>query len=230
MKKLILTVTVVAGAAMAAYSQGAVDFTDTTTSGYVVADPAGHLSSSTASYAASSDFTAQLWALPGNVTTTSGLGIDAYGYISAASFLGDGFNLVSTTLGGSGNGVSAGDGYFDDGGVAISGTTGNDSGAVKDVLAVVCWTGHAQSTLAAALSAGQLVGILAFVNPIGAGGTDPIVPGLSGWNNGLGASPASVANEPPGYPELIMGTVPEPTTFALMGLGGLSLLLFRRRS
>jgi hypothetical protein len=34
-----------------------------------------------------------------------------------------------------------------------------------------------------------------------------------------------------GYPDLVMATpVPEPTTLALAGLGGLALLAFRRRS
>jgi hypothetical protein len=231
MKKLILTATLIASATMA-YSQGIVGFADTLTPGYVVQSADPHTSSAvTGTYEGSPNFTAALYSLTGNVLTTAGLGVDSYGYINSYSqFLSDSFNLQQTTLGGSANGVSAGNGYFVGNNQTITGTTGGFSGSsytAFDVLAVAAWTGGYETLALAEASGTADIGIIAFVNPIGPGGADPHVPGLTGWPTT--ASPASIANEAPGYPELIMSPVPEPTTIALGALGGLSLLLFRRK-
>ncbi len=135
--------------------------------------------------------------------------------------------LVTTTEGGSANGYSAGNGYFNGGTATLPATAGGYAGGAyteNDVLAVVCWTGTA-ATLSAAVLAGDDIGIFTFVNHIGPGGTSPQVPSLNGWPTTL--SPANSAND--GYPELLLSPVPEPTTLALAGLGGLSLMLIRRR-
>jgi hypothetical protein len=232
MKKLILTATAIVGAAMGAYAQGVVFFNDTaypTVPGYVVTDVNGHLSSSTANYVATPNFTAALYQMPGNVTSLSSLTAqpDAYGYLTPAQLATDGFTLVGTTLGGSANLQS--DGYFDGGTSTLTGTAGgyslgSSSYTSFDVLALVCWTGTS-ANLAAAITANADVGIFAFVNPIGPGGSDPHVPELSGWPTTL--SPANTAND--GFPELILAPVPEPCTLAIATLGGLSLLGLRRK-
>jgi len=234
MKKLVITTAVVLTAAVAAYSQGVVSFDDEATPGYVVIDVNGPNSSSTASYTAAPNFTAALYSMAGDVALTSLADQpNADGYLSIAQFNADGFTLDGTTLGGSQNGVSfgGGDGYFSGGKFTLTGTAGGYNNGTstyteQDALAVVCWTGTS-ATLAAAELAGADIGIFAFENNIGPGGTAPQLPELTGWPTAL--SPANTAND--GFPELILSPapVPEPATLALAGLGGLSVLLFRRR-
>jgi PEP-CTERM motif-containing protein len=231
MKKLILTVAMVAGVSMVAFSQGAsMTVGNFSANGYVITDPAGHLSSSTASYTKTATFTVQLWALPGNVTSTAGLGIDAYGYITPSSTIlaTDGFVQVAN-IGNVAGGGSSGAGLFNDSTAAnIIGSTGAFpyTAAASDVVALVAWTGTA-STLQLAIAGGASVGILAFVNPLGPGGANPNIPDDSiGWN-ALANSPASAANH--GTEDFILAPVPEPTTLALAGLGGAALLAIRRK-
>jgi hypothetical protein len=231
MKKLILTSAVIVGAALGAYAQGVVAFNDESTPGYVIESTLSHTSSTvTTAYVASPNFTAALYALSGHVTSLAGLGVDAYGYITPGQFALDGFNLVSTALGGSANGVTffGGDGYFDGAAPIISGTTGGFNGSIytqNDVLAVVAWTGT-YANLATALANNAKVGIMAFVNNIGPGGTDPNIPNLTGWPSAV--SPLAVANSD-NFPELILSPVPEPSTLVLGTLGALSFLAIRRR-
>ena len=233
MKKLILTTTAMAGTALVAHCQGNLLFNDESTAGFVVQSSGDH--NSTASYVASPNFTAALYALPGNVTSTAGLGIDAYGYLTPSQLATDGFVLLGSTLGGSANGVSfgGGDGYFDGGAMNLTGTTQGGFTAPsgpytkQDVIAVVAWTGTA-ANLAAAITGGASVGIFAFVNDVGPGGTSPNVPNMTGWPTQL--SPSNVAND--GFPELVLAPVapvPEPATLALAGLGGLASLVALRR-
>jgi len=74
---------------------------------------------------------------------------------------------------------------------------------------VLGWEGSA-STYAAAQAAGVALGQTAVFSQTTGGGALP-VPSLSGM------------------PNLVLATVPEPTTLALCGLGAASLLLFRRK-
>ena len=133
--------------------------------------------------------------------------------------------------GGSANGGTLDDGYFFS--AYAAGLTSSVGGwsdgnyTAFDVLAIVGWEGT-YSSLGAALAVGAPIGIITFVNPLGPGGADPHVPNLIGWD-GLTVSPAAAANDP-GCPDLILEGVPEPSTFALAGLGGVALLSFRRRS
>ena len=72
------------------------------------------------------------------------------------------------------------------------------------------------------------MGILAFVQPLGAGGLDPNVPDLGlGWNTLPNSTQSSAQG---GDEDLIMvKAVPEPTTLAIAAMGGLSLLGLRRK-
>jgi len=87
-------------------------------------------------------------------------------------------------------------------GVALSGI------ATMEVLA---WAGTYNS-YAAAVGNTYAGSTGAFLNPVSSAGPPP--------------GPATALS---GMPALILTNVPEPTTFALMGFGSLSLLLFRRR-
>jgi len=234
MKKLLLTIIAIVGTSRAAYAQASVSFDDYLTQGCVVVDFNGHLSTATDSYYAAPNFTASLYALPGNVTTTAGLGADAYGYLFTTAFLADGFEPVTYAQlipGGSANGVTFYDGYFGSGEEAkLTSSVGGWSGGKYtdfDALAIVAWTGT-WSSLTDAMNHGSQIGIITFVNPLGPGGLSPLFPDLTGWD-GLTPSPAAVANDD-GLPDLILEPLPEPSTFALAGLGGVALLSFRRRS
>ena len=68
-------------------------------------------------------------------------------------------------------------------------------------------------------------GVSALANTYAGGGPSSL-PAVSVW--GAGAGTGSSTGIPSGF-QLYQVPVPEPTTMALAGLGGLSLLLFRRR-
>jgi hypothetical protein len=235
MKKLILAITIITGASVVAYSQGTVVVGNLQNNGFVIVDPAGHLSSSTASYVQAPNFTVQLWALPGNVTTVSGVaGLDQYGYLNIGNLTSDGFVQVANvgnTHGGSAAGTFNG-AFNNSTGAVIPGSVGGYTGSSSnptynqfDVLALVAWTGTF-ANLAAAQAGSASIGIIAFVNPLGPGGADPTTPNLTGWDNLLN-SPASAANGD--SQDFILAPVPEPATLTLAGLGGLASLVMLRR-
>jgi hypothetical protein len=110
-----------------------------------------------------------------------------------------------------------------------------DTGSTNNIM-VVGWSANLGTTWAAASanlnSTAALNGIVGniffgesntgFINPL-ANGTAPGA-GLFGGAAGARGLPISSLNTP-----LFLVQVPEPTTIALAGLGGLSVLLFRRR-
>jgi hypothetical protein len=101
-------------------------------------------------------------------------------------------------------------GVFSLGAVTLSSVT---SGASSAVLALVGWNGL-QTTYAAAVAAGDKLGVYAFVNPVG---------------NPLSTPPGTPAALSGFTGNLVLTSVPEPTTLALAGLGGAALLAFRRK-
>jgi hypothetical protein len=228
MKKIALTVAVVAGLSLAAYSQGQVGFLNANAAGYVVESSADHTSTSaTGNYVVSSAFTAQLWALSGPTTTVPGA-VDQYGYLAPSALVSSGFSFVS------GSSTAGSAGVFSLGPNAI--VPGTVSG--NTVLAVVCWTG-ASANFASALvayNAGTaFMGIFAFVNPIGPVSPTPYTGDIStGWN-ALQNSPrdAATGGIDGSTQDLIMtkqvAGVPEPSTLALAGLGGFGMLMAMRR-
>jgi hypothetical protein len=218
MKKIILTMVALAGISLAAHSQGTVAFQNENEINGVVDLEAAN---GTLSYATS--FTIALYY--GNVdgaATTVALGTDAYGQLTYSGFLAD-VTSAGLTLGGTAEADGASNPGFFQGGTV----TASVAGSVNDDIVIAAWTGD-YSTLAAAEAGGAQVGILGFVNALGAGGQSPQVPVLSGWNS-LTGTPAVQAFEGGNYPDLVLYSVPEPTTMALAGLGGLSLFLLRRK-
>jgi PEP-CTERM motif len=227
MKKLTLATATIVCASMVAYSQGTVTVgnNDVNANGFVITSSSQHTAATATTYAPSSTFTIQLWQLPGNVTTTAGVaGLDAYGYLNIANLASDGFIQVANigNVGGSG-------GVFQSPTAAIlPGSTGAFpySSAGSDVVALVGWTGSF-ANLATAIANNASVGILAFVTTLGPGGADAHIPNLyTGWN-ALQNSPLSAAKG--GSQDFILAPVPEPSTLALAGLGGLASLMVIRR-
>jgi len=236
MKKLILTITAVVGGSIAGYSQGAslaIGNSSANANGYVISSSGKDTSTTATTYVQAPTFTIQLYALPGNVETTSGLTadpIDAYGYlqsVTAAGLTADGFVQVANE----GN-TTGSAGVFNQPTFAnIIGSTGafpysTTAAGAADVVALVGWTGTA-ATLTAAIAGGANVGAIVMVSALGPGGTNPNVPNIYTAWNALANSPLSAAKGD--TQDFILSPVPEPTTLALAGLGGAALLAFRRK-
>ena len=233
MKKLILTIVAVTVGSLAAYSQGTVYFENNAANGYVVTSANGDQSSVVGAYGLAANFTTQLLALSGNVQSTVGLGIDAYGFLNPNNVVSDGF--IATSLGPISGSAGA---FFVGPSVTVSGSAGLFPFATANpgstVVAMVAWTGS-YATFAAALTAWNsglnYMGAMAFEQQLGPGGTSPVQDIAQGWGV-LANSPQCAAQGgiSGSIQDLIMvQNVPEPTTMALLGLGGLGLLLFRRR-
>jgi len=225
MKKL-LTITAIAGLALAAYSQGSVDLQNQGggINGAIDLNTDGTLSLATS-------FTVALYYgdVGGAAVTTPLANADQYGQLTYAGFEADSSELAATPAL-TANELAGNPGLFN-GGVATLGISGSYSGGAytsSDVLVLAAWSGT-YATLAQAVAANAEVGFLTFINPVGPGGSDPHVPLLTGWQ-ALTPTPAAVAFEGGlGYPDLVMSPVPEPTTLALAALGGAAMLLIRRK-
>jgi len=224
MKKILLTVAAVTGMSLVAHSQGVISFqNEAGINGLVDLQ-----STANGSLSWATSFTVALYYadVSGAATTTS-LGANQYGYLTTSQFASavtsDGLTLGGTTTEDSSG--SGGAGFFNGGALTL-----NVAGGVSDDIVLAAWTGG-YATLALAEAANAEIGIIAFQNALGVGGTTPGTPYLTGWN-GLTATPAVQTFEGgPGYPDLVMSptVVPEPGTMALAGLGSLSLFLLRRK-
>jgi len=227
MKKLVLTIGAVAGLAVSGYSQGQVDFENGNANGFVAVSSLGDTSGAGGTYTeAAPSFTTELWALTAPASNENGLaGIDAYGFLNPADLVSDGFVELATS--GDQSNVAGSAGAFGPVTMLVPGVSASET-----VFAVVAWTSSA-TTFAAADVVGDNLGILTFVNDTaGAPPSGLNIPAddiATGWNSDAN-SPRSAAEG--GSEDLIMSPVtatPEPATLALAGLGGLSVLLFRRR-
>jgi hypothetical protein len=227
MKKIILALSLVSLGTIVSQAQGNVNFSNESTGpGSVVLNSGGTLS-----YA--SQFTVALYY--GNVSgaaTTAAIGTDPNGQLTYSQFLADQTTLGLTLATTAQPDAAAGAGFFN-GNVTTLGVPGN----VNDDLVIAAWTGN-YSTLAAAEAAGSsgstvFAGLIGFSNPLGAGGTSPVIPGLSGWTALTpSASDSAFQGAFPSGSDLIMNqvtAVPEPTTLAMAGVGLASMLIFRRK-
>lgn len=147
----------------------------------------------------------EVWYLNG--TTVPNVANSTLGYLGLGA---QGFALA-TTLPGKSNAGNAG--IVQLGQLSIPGVTPK-GGPV--VLALAMWAGSAPRFEDAANAQGK-GGVLAFSNPTSdyTAVPTPTPPTLTGWGSDLVM--------------LTLAPVPEPTTFALAGLGAAALLIFRRR-
>jgi hypothetical protein len=222
MKKTIIALAAMVGLAATGYSQGYVEFDDANiNSGVVTYLPGPSTLSSAANYNYSTTFTAQLWYIASaSAPTAASEGANSFGYLTSSAFMADGYTLANTQSGSTGafnNGAS----------VQLNTVTGGNNA----LLAVVAWTG-AFTSLTNAIANNADVGIITFSNPTASSATSPSTPELTGWD-ALTQTAASAAyassKTAAGASDLILSPVPEPTTLALIGLGGASLVAYRRR-
>jgi hypothetical protein len=222
MKKTLITLAAVIGLAVTGYSQGQIQFNNNSISSVVVDYTPGHNTlSNVANYNAASTFTIQLWYVAlASAPTAASEGADGAGYLTTAQFATDNYTLAST--------ITGSGGLFDLGGsVSLTGTTAG--GTV--LVALVAWDGS-YANLGAAVAANAGVGIMTFQNASGVP-LSPSVPDFQGWD-ATAQSVAAAAYSATGGgtyngSDLILSPVPEPSTLVLGALGGLSLLVIRRR-
>jgi hypothetical protein len=217
MKKIVLTTLAVGCLAFSAFAQGSLVLsTGTLLNGvnvttYDLAGPATSVDTATTWFTGTASY--QLW-YKASVPQAQLDAINAYnnvanGSISAMALLAsDGFTLAVSGAGTGNDGTYAADG---------SGGTVNLPSPIPPLTAAYLALVLTDTTSPSDGMTGWR-GVLAFANNTGGNyTTTPAgLPGnLTGWD-------ALTVN-------LVMSPVPEPGTMALAGLGGLSLLLFRRR-
>jgi len=233
MKKLILSVAAVSGLSMAGFAQGTVAFNNEVPVngnylGYIVNNSGGTGSSG---YSLASSFTVGLYyGDVGGSATTQSLGADSSGQLTYNQFVADQTSLglvLASTTGEDSTGSQGGPGLFTGGNVTVG-----VPGTVSDDLVIAAWTGgYANLNLAEA--AGANIGIIGFVNQLGAGGSSPTVPQLSGWAALPQNATDSAFEGGVGAQDIVMSSVtvvPEPSTLAMAGVGLASMLIFRRRN
>lgn len=227
MKKTLITLAAVVGLAVSAYSQGQVAFNNQAINSVVVDyNAAPSVLTGIGNYDAAPSFTIQLWYVAtATAPTAASMGADSYGYLTTTQWglVSSSYTLEATVA----NGGSVLPGLFDSGsGQVLTGTTGGSAA----LLALVAWDGT-YANLGAAILGHANVGIMTFQNPTDNPG--PAYPDLTGWDGlpqtAAAAAYSNTAANTYGGSDLILSPVPEPSTIALAGLAGLSLLAIRRR-
>jgi len=198
MKKLLLTLTVVAASALTMYGQGRVLFNNlSSTTGIRVGAVNQGATGGAAGATLGANYSIQLlWAPVGNYSYSSFVAA-ALGSSAAVPFIG--------TTGGGGPLVD-GSGLFDGG--AIPNPVGTSMPAGNYTMMARAWFNTGFATYDLANAAGRNTGFTIF-------------------NQSATAFPAGAPTTT--FPDFTVGQVPEPSTFALAGLGAAALLLFRRR-
>jgi hypothetical protein len=188
------------------------------------------------------------------VTTNSALGVSGkttgvnafyYELLDSTAILGSTANQIygsasnfalwtdSTVSGVNGTGISAGKVTSGSSVAALNWAVGQASYALStpDSYIIVGWSANYGTTWSAVanqieqgtLAAGGYFGVTA-VGVSAAGGGTSSLPAANLWNNSTG-----VAGQGLSAGLILTQVVPEPCTMALLGLGGLSLLVIRRR-
>ncbi|SRR6266446_6067231 len=234
MKKL-LTIIALAGAASLSFGQGIVNFSAGGTAATRISytTPAG----TNAQISGASGYYFALFAAPSTVTTvgsldptqTTGWGLAAWAAGNAAG-VPAGTAVIGTNTASIGR--MTGNPTTDD--VAVNGYAGGTSASFVVVgwsaNMGVTWAGTVQNEIDFLLSHGNHAsGTYGATEWVGQSGVATSVllgsGGLTFPGNIFGANPGQV----PGFNLGAFTTVPEPSTFALAGLGAAALLIFRRR-
>ena len=196
--------------AAGALAQGLVEIDNTLANGYLTVNGGGAANGYVGA------FGIEVWAAPAGTSTTAvnltpaaGYAVQAYAALSSGGFTK--LATLSGTIPGSNAGGIAGlSGDI----VTLPSAIVTPAGS-SAVLGLAAWNSSAASMSAAlnAATSTTRAGVEAFTQST----TAPSVPqgpvvGLTGMNN-----------------DLVMMTVPEPSSFALAGLGAAALLIFRRR-
>jgi hypothetical protein len=200
MKKLLLTLTVVAASALTMYGQGRVAFNNLSATGITVGSQNQGAGGGTAGQFVGATYSMQLvWAPVGTYATDAALYAARLGESAATPFFG-------TTGGGP---TSDGAGFFDGG--VIPNPVGTSMPAGNYTMMARAWFNTGFATYDLAKAGGRNTGYAIF-------------------NQAATAFPAGAPVTV--FTPFTVGTgpvVPEPSTFALAGLGAAALLLFRRR-
>jgi len=204
MKRILLTGLVLAGLSASVFAQGWFDLDTSSMNNGITTDTQGNWYTGTAGF--------EVWEL-NSATLPAGINSAANG--AAYKMLQtDGFSMEQTLTG-----QSVADGVFTYGDIKMKDVSPAGSTVV---VALAAWTGAATSWSTAVGLPNAKAGVIAFVQPTSdytAGPPTPTAPlfvgGASTWT-----TPAQ---------DLVMTTVPEPSMFALAGLGAAALLIFRRR-
>ena len=202
MKKIAAISLAVFGLSVGAFAQGSINLDDSSISPGVAVDTAGNYYTGTYGIQV---YILNTTTLPGNINNLDGVNSSqAY-----ANMLADGYTLQGSFTGK----TMSNPGVFSLGELDMAGVSPAGSSVS---IALVAWTGSGTSFPTSAPGKG---GVISFVNPTAnytiPPPNTPTPPFLTGWNSE--------------GQDLIMTTVPEPTTFALAGLGAAALMVFRRR-
>ncbi len=206
MKKLTLTIAAMIGLSLGAYAQGYVSMTDQDTPGGVNTN-----SSSTGASGGwtvtGQPFTLAIWMAASNSTSVADAAAisaaDQTSGTAAIALLQSDSSVFTQELLGSGEGSLTLAGNATGEGYFALGTI--------EIQGVSGGTPQLSSVMAIVMTVGNNEGVLAFPQGLG-GSTAPGV--LTYWPS----------------QNLLLSPVPEPASLALAGLGGLSMLLFRRRN
>jgi hypothetical protein len=211
MKKLLLTGLAVAGLTASTFAQGNIAFDNSQSANGITDLTAGNFYNGTAGI--------EVWALPGSPVTAT---ISAINALSANPLAGyalltsDGFNKVATY-----SGVQIAGGAFSLGELSLTAAQLSTPGGPL-TLGLAAWNNSANSW-AGSLAAGAQTshyGVIAFDQTTTYAASAPF-PTPASLNWGVGGGSISQ--------DLVMTSVPEPSTIALAGLGAAAMLIFRRR-